>query len=340
MNEKLKRISFLDGLRGVAILMVILFHAYARWPDLVPYGNRYGEIVLFKYGWLGVYLFFMISGFVILMTLEKTTNFFQFIYHRWIRLFPAMFIVSILVFTTAHLLFPERPAGVPVIRDLLPGLTFIDDQILSKIFHSPQGMLEGAFWSLYVEVKFYIIFGLIFFAFGENVAIAGIIGLFLCFILTGHLGRLSAQYMGWFASGAIYYIYFKYGKKKWLWMALSMSLISALFLHRGILATLVAVIMSLFFLFVMISQHLQSIISSRFLLFLGFISYPLYLIHENMMISLIIKFGRWMPWMPGFILPIVPIVIVISIGWILAKYAEPRFRGLLRGILEKKTVKL
>ena len=65
------RLIYLDGLRGLAILMVFFVHAFVRWPDLVPYGNTYSNIPLFQYGMFGVRLFFMISGFVILLTLEK-----------------------------------------------------------------------------------------------------------------------------------------------------------------------------------------------------------------------------------------------------------------------------
>jgi len=333
MSERLKRISFLDGLRGMAILMVILFHAYARWPNLVPYGNKYSGLLFFKYGWLGVYLFFMLSGFVILMTLEKTPNFFQFIYRRWLRLFPAMLIVSMLVFATAHVLFPERPAGVPLPRDLLPGLTFIDDDILTRVFHSHQGLLEYAFWSLFVEVKFYVMFGIIFFAFGINTAIACLIGLFLGHILNSHfVSFLSPGFMGWFASGAMYYLYFKEGNSKWLWMGLLTSLVSAALLSRGEGANLAAIIMSLFFVAVLLSERLQSVVGSRFLLFFGFISYPLYLIHENMMVSLIIKFGHWTPFLPGFLLPVIPIIIVAAIAWFVAMYMETGLRDILRGI--------
>lgn len=48
------RIDFLDGMRGVAILLVIGFHAYARYPDLMPFGNKFATFPVFQYGWLGV----------------------------------------------------------------------------------------------------------------------------------------------------------------------------------------------------------------------------------------------------------------------------------------------
>ena len=78
----MNRIQFLDGLRGIAILLVICFHSYTRWPKFVPYGHQFSDFYLFKYGYLGVQLFFLISGFVILMLLEKNKTFIQFIYKR------------------------------------------------------------------------------------------------------------------------------------------------------------------------------------------------------------------------------------------------------------------
>ncbi len=330
----------MDGLRGVAILMVIFYHAYARWPNSVPYGNQYSEIMFIKYGWLGVELFFMISGFVILMTLEKCTNLFQFIYRRWLRLFPAMFIVSMLVFSTARLLFVERPDGIPELRDLLPGLTFIDTDFFTRTFHSHWGVLEGVFWTLFIEVQFYFIFGIIYFTFGVDAAIAALIGLFSLYIINApFVWRFAPQYMGWFASGAMYYLYFKSRKNKWLCMGLFMSLLSAAFLPKmGVDAKISASIISLIFMAVIMSERLQSVLSSKYLVFIGFISYPLYLVHENMMISLIIKLGKFIPTLPKFLLPIIPILIVVAISGLIAAYVEPSLRSILRGVFEKNTV--
>ena len=40
--------------------MVLLFHSFARWTELVPYGTKYSSIPVIQYGYLGVPLFFMI----------------------------------------------------------------------------------------------------------------------------------------------------------------------------------------------------------------------------------------------------------------------------------------
>ncbi|MGP4128694.1 hypothetical protein OJE16_02345 [Pantoea tagorei] len=57
------RITHLDGMRGLAILMVIAYHAYARWPELLPYVTTTQQIPLLAFGWVGVQLFFYDLGF-------------------------------------------------------------------------------------------------------------------------------------------------------------------------------------------------------------------------------------------------------------------------------------
>lgn len=55
--ENLKRVEYLDGLRGLAIIMVLLFHSFARWGEIVPYGEKFSAFILFEDGNLGVQLF-------------------------------------------------------------------------------------------------------------------------------------------------------------------------------------------------------------------------------------------------------------------------------------------
>ena len=149
------RIKYLDGLRGIAILLVVFYHAFSRWTDILPYSNDYSNII-FEQGFLGVQLFFLISGFVILMTLDKTQSFQNFIYRRWLRLFPAMFVCTIIIYFSANL-FDARPNGDVHAINLIPGLLFIEPYWLEKAFGIPFESIENAFWSLYVEFKFYVL---------------------------------------------------------------------------------------------------------------------------------------------------------------------------------------
>jgi len=343
-QRKLNRIQYLDGLRGVAILLVLLFHAFARWPDIVPYENRFAVFPLVAYGWLGVYLFFLISGYVIFMTLDKPRSPANFFFGRWLRLFPAMLICSIIVYFTAPFFF-ERPSGSPALRDLIPGLTFIEPIWWQKLLGSPQGELEGAFWSLYIEVKFYLLAGFFYFVFGEKKMIWMLCLLFfsslaLPLISTAFpnidwsmarqvLFILSAKYFGWFATGALFYLYTREQHTYLLVLAIAIGLASALSLDEGMQVGYTGTAIVLLFTASILSKPIQFYLSSPQLLMIGFASYPLYLLHENMMVSLIVKTGSFAPWMPALLVPILPMSIVIALGWMVARFVEPWLRNLI-----------
>ena len=346
-----RRLAFLDGLRGIAILVVMLFHSYSRWPDLVPYHDRFAQTPIFSYGWLGVDLFFLISGFVIFMTLEKCDGFRDFISRRWLRLFPAMLICSLAVFVSVGL-FPERPAGAVIWRDLLPGLTFIEPSWWGLLLGSPQGVLEGAFWSLFVEVKFYFIAGLLYFAIGGRRMVAVLTGLFLCAAAASRLQHAfpgmplripllilqaaSAGQFGWFAAGALYYRYFHERRLSLFGLACAVALAAAVAtggLRPG--QTAAAVIVVMLFAAAVSLPSLQKILSWRLLLYLGFVSYPLYLLHENMMVAMIVKMGSAAPWVPAILMPLPPILAVIAAASLIAIYIEPWLRRCLHPAYRK-----
>lgn len=125
------RIQFLDGLRGIAILTVVLWHAYgSTYADYLPYGCKY--CVPVQLFWVGVQLFFMISGFVILMTLEKCSSVLEFAVRRWFRLFPAMLVASILILAFDRA-FAIGPYANRSLINLLPGILFIDPSIIHTV---------------------------------------------------------------------------------------------------------------------------------------------------------------------------------------------------------------
>jgi peptidoglycan/LPS O-acetylase OafA/YrhL len=336
------RLAFLDGLRGIAISAVLLFHIFARWPNFYPYGDKYLNFPVFAYGWLGVYLFFIISGFVIFMTLERCVNFREFILRRWLRLFPAMLICSLLIFLSAPW-FPERPAGSPTWRDILPGLTLIDPIWWGKILGSPQGLLEGAFWSIFVEVKFYFLFGALYFLVGGQRAVCALTAVFLLWATCHTLGQLQgghvdvvakilnattgAENFGWFVAGALLYMgYAKRDNRYWA-LAVLASAIASNFLHReAVESRQVALILPVFLLLPLMSSVAARILSNRALVFMGFLSYPFYLIHENLTVALIVKSHTWISAVPGFLLPVPSVLAVGTIAWIIAEKAEPLLR--------------
>jgi peptidoglycan/LPS O-acetylase OafA/YrhL len=341
------RIAFVDGFRGVAIGLVLLFHAFSRWPGIVPYGRRYAGFPVFAYGWLGVELFFMISGYVILMTLEACDSFKTFLVKRWLRLFPAMLAASALIYGTARFL-PKRPLGIPIPADIIPGLLFVEPEWISGLLRIPVRALDGAYWSLFVEVKYYLVFGLLFFLLKKGKAVVALFALFVLAVcarvavehglgglamkgIDWTLTELSFQYFGWFAAGSLLYLYRKTGDRRQLLFGAFSTLASILWISQGqsIGVLVAATLVSGFFFVSVLYKGLGQLFENRFLLFLGFISYPLYLIHQNALIGLIARISRHLDFLPPFLLPLGPILLLIMVAYLIAKFFEPNAKRLL-----------
>jgi peptidoglycan/LPS O-acetylase OafA/YrhL len=341
------RLPALDGLRGVAIVLVILFHCYARWADVMPWATPHRFFPLFRYGYLGVELFFLISGFVILMTLERCPGFWSFIYRRWLRLFPAMLIASALVYASAAWLH-ERPAGMPRGMDLFPGLLFVEPAVFNKLFKVNASAIEGAFWSLFVEVKFYLIFGVIYFI-NKKKSVFILAGLFLMAVLYKLASALypelklpfegaiylltSIEYFGWFAIGAFLFKAHQEKSHRYFhcsWLMLAPAIVGSVGYDPAV--AFGCVLVYVLFAATLLIERISRLFSSPPWLFLGFVSYPLYLIHENAMVSLAVKFHHAFPAVPGMLTPLPGLLLIVVVSFVMAKYLEPRLRSVLTAV--------
>jgi peptidoglycan/LPS O-acetylase OafA/YrhL len=341
----MNRINFLDGFRGLAILMVVFYHTFSRWTSLVPYKDEFANFPLFNKGWLGVQLFFLISGFVILMTLEKNKNFIQFIYKRWLRLFPAMLISTIFIFSTLYLL-PERPFGISNLSSVIPGLIFTEPSWIKIVTHNDVGVLEGTFWSLFVEVKYYFIFGILYYIFGKYKAILGVFVFYLIWlgsvVFKGFVDirllnliteNFSFKYFGWFTTGSLTYLYYVSKQNKYLICSFITGFTSIFSISLLSFDTVIAIIIILLiFIATVYFDNLKKIFANKLFLFFGFISYPLYLIHENALIALIIKTQKQFHFIPNIALPIIPLAILVFIAYLIAKVLEPEIHKLIKKI--------
>src|ERR1051326_635169 len=133
------RIAALDGFRALAILLVLFYHYTVRWaPPLdpaphLPSGRMFDGFVPLEYGWFGVELFFVISGFVILMTLERCRNLPDFLLRRFARLWPAMAAAAAL---TALVMALAGPSDWRTGRlDYLTSVLFLSPNITSAPWH-------------------------------------------------------------------------------------------------------------------------------------------------------------------------------------------------------------
>lgn len=339
---------FLDGLRGLAISLVVSYHAYVRWPELVPYHGRFRSFPLFSEGWLGLPLFFILSGYLIARTLSRCRSIAEFCVRRWSRLFPAMVMCSLLLYLSAPL-FPERPAGTPDLWSLLPGLTFIDDVWWSKILGRPIHALEGSFWTLYTEAKFYVSAAFLYFFFGRRALSLGLSAAFffaaIIWLLVHPLGmtslarfekvviELSLLHFGWFAAGSLWFFYaHEQQKQRWLdvlaWLLCAVSgIVSSELVPKDMLSALLVPIL---FVLALRNPTAQRVLGHPILHLLGLVSYPLFLLHENVMLALLVKLGPHVPpqWTP--LLPIPIVLGLVLVAYPIAIYLAPPAELFLR----------
>jgi peptidoglycan/LPS O-acetylase OafA/YrhL len=154
------RIPSLDVLRGIAALSVAWFHFTANNPGL-PAGHPLRHTG--SKGWLGVEIFFVISGFVIPLALHRVRyglrDYGKFILRRVLRLDPP-YLVAIAVTVALGYASAASPdyKGEPYHVTLIQLLLHLG--YLNAFFEYP--WINAVFWTLAIEFQFYLILGLIF----------------------------------------------------------------------------------------------------------------------------------------------------------------------------------
>lgn len=288
------RANEIDLLRFLAALAVVLFHyafrGYAAHSSSMPYPLL---DAVARYGCYGVQLFFLISGFVILMS-ASSGSLKHFVVSRIVRLYPAFWVCCTLTFVVL-LLFGK---GRPTVIQYLANMTMLSGfPIVQKFI--PVSHMDGAYWSLVVEMRFYALVAVVlllrqirraeYFLAGWFVAVA-------LFELTGmeHLREvLIVDYASYFIAGAMLYRVWSHGMS-WLRMGVVLGCwVLSLYeswidvaklevnnhtaMDRGIVLSIVTACFVLMFL---VATRRTGWFGRRNWMVLGALTYPLYLVHQ------------------------------------------------------------
>jgi peptidoglycan/LPS O-acetylase OafA/YrhL len=160
---KTRRDSALDGLRGLAILLVFIFHYGGGLQSTEPAQRLAGYFTQFS--WCGVVLFFALSGFLITGSLwgtERTIpHFGNFYVRRALRIFPLYF-GAILAVAVAAL---ATGARFTQLRPLLVFVAFLQNfpHLSGYALSTPSPLPLYHFWTLAVEEQFYFLWPIILF---------------------------------------------------------------------------------------------------------------------------------------------------------------------------------
>jgi peptidoglycan/LPS O-acetylase OafA/YrhL len=298
-----RRIGFVDGFRGIAILLVLGYHYFHRWAGrgYYPYGDVLADFPLFAIGHYGVQLFFAVSGFVIAMTLERTGSFAEFAVKRFARLWPAMLVCSCISFAFLKwqpIYFPQSP------KNFVSSLTFLSgDVVWYRLFPGfNSGWIDGAYWSLFVEVRFYALAATCYYLSGSRFRQVFAVGsacavsmycLASLYQLPGVAKLLSdvaiPQHLPWFLLGLSMYERWSgnYGKSN---QTLGISMLCIVLIASADTTwpdVITFIMVATAFLACLKFDAVNRIFSASWLTFVGICSYSLYLLHQNVGVTLI-----------------------------------------------------
>ncbi len=174
----------LDGIRAVAFLLVFILHTD-----------------YFYIGWVGVQLFFVLSGFLITDILLKMKDkfaarefFTKFYGRRFLRIFPLyyFYLALMLGVTTALIAVGYKKGYMLRFQEHLPyAVAYIYNFFNASSLHKADSWLVGHFWSLSVEEQFYILWPLLIFLTPKK----HIQKLFLAVIFLGPVFRFAITYI-------------------------------------------------------------------------------------------------------------------------------------------------
>lgn len=283
----------LDAVRFFAAFWIMNFHYL--------FGQS-GDLEWYRYGNLGVQLFFMISGFVIVQSLKgKTLK--EFATGRFLRLFPlfwilctATYLITLIIPNTATVSFIEY----------LRSMTMFGDVFIGIVGYTR--LIDPSYWTLTVELIFYMSIGLFVYFFSDK-KIRYFLGFWLVISALAFIFKvdhnfyvklLLVRHAAYFAfGGALALIATKQAtnifERNFDRTLLFVSAAFATYIHPRALepyytvnpldTNIITVLHIVFFtvvpILVYLSPHIKNTRTIRILAVLGGITYPLYLLHQK-----------------------------------------------------------
>jgi len=356
------KLLFLESLRGIAALSVAIFHI----KDVST--SPITDNLFIENSDTMVDFFFVLSGFVIAYSyLDRITNIkslINFKIKRFLRLYPLHFItlLGFLVIEIAKYIL-ETYSGIPSNVDPFSTnnfYSFVSNLFLFHSFTEPTVTFNAPSWSISTEFYTYLIFGLVlllsstlgnrfrsFFLFIVMVVSAYLVLIFDAMEEFVGVAMFRCMY-SFFLGTLIFYIFEKIKFKTPLPVSLSLILISiwAVCYPEIVPKIFLPILFSLVVLTLVTSSpnSLISLLNSRHLVFLGTVSYGIYMIHYGIWwiyqqtLRFIFKFDTEVSVNGGLIIKINPtestfmvltgVILIIILSWLSYKYIEIPFNNL------------
>lgn len=342
------RLRVLDLLRFVAAAAVLLFHFtardHARWAGGLPAEVFPHLAPVTRYGYLGVHLFFVISGFVVLASAwGRSTG--SFVASRVSRLYPA-FWAAVLLTSVLRRAWPGFETRTP--GEVLVNLTMLQD---------PLGVarVDGVYWTLWVELQFYVVVALLVRAGPSSrrvvgfAAVAPSLAAALTLVRPGAAGTWTlAEWLPLFCAGMMLCLIHRDGPQPVLWCVLGLDVLLAAAVAAvrtphaidavasGTTTSAVLVVAGVVGVVVLVAAgtlvpRVRGV-GPRWFTAAGLLTYPLYLTHEYVGWAAIDALSRHLPPVPTLVLAS---AVCLAVATVVHRVAERPFQARLRRVLDR-----
>ena len=343
------RLYEIDLFRFLAAMAVVFYHYTFRgnaadamcglsFPYLSP---------IARYGYLGVVFFFMISGFVILLTASRKDAV-GFVRSRITRLYPAFWAAVTLTAVVTFFIGGDR--FHVSLGQYVTNLTMLGQQLGVEY-------TDGVYWSLFVELKFYFLVFILLLAnqirnakplLGVWLALSALLSLVDAPRVVTAL--LMPDYAPYFIAGAMFYLIKSEGVSPYklvviggaYCLSLGRTAVVAVEIEEYFgaaisLPVVVGIVSTFYILFFLTAFGKTGIFNRKGMLLLGAITYPLYLIHQHVGFMV---FNLFDAAVNKYVLLLSTTGLMILLAWAISRYAEAPGARLLGSLFDRATSKL
>lgn len=334
-EQKSYRFYELDALRGIAALIVLISHY--TWAYDFHFNLMSEHSFHFRFGDFGVQLFFMISGFVIFMSLVAINNIQQFVIARFSRLYPTYWVcIAITVLFVTFL--PTPTLEIKNFSQILVNLTMIQGHL--RVRH-----IDEVYWSLGIEFFFYFIMGMIYYLKKlHRINVISFIWLLICIITTYWefpfskiiLNLLIVRYAPLFIAGIFFFRLRTVPQDKVSHILILMTLIvNILYVLKGHedISIRIFYLTIIYGIFYLLTYFKISLFYNRILLFLGDISYPLYLLHNVIGYTIIFRIRAVSN--NQFVYVLITTLTTVLLAYLVSKFIEKPSNRFLKSTVSK-----
>lgn len=320
---------YLDYVRGIACILIILYHYTQRYNELFQNSESWSFRV--SWGYMAVSIFFILSGYLAVVKDDSYTSLSMYAKKKIIRLYPTYWIAVSITFFVTYFMLPSRSVSIKA--------AIINLTMLESFFGV--SLVDGVYWTLANELIFYTFIAIVIVLLKKRqfLPFLGLVWVIillvyqlvkqdsLLFLIIGKL--IVKQYGHMFVTGfSLFFLFHKNGTLRGKIISVCAILIS-LFYHYIVFGwgytfffSLSIVIIS--FLIVINAKGVTLNRTLYYILlpleFVASISYPLYLLHQNIGYALLenirpfIKDTEWVI--------VIPCVLIGAIAFVIHKFIE------------------